>query len=218
VLDAGSQANRFRGELTYFYCTGNPIVANDRRRLWQRFADRLRLLPLSGVHGTYNLDPQFTDLTALLRVCLSGATAPACDPASVFERTYRIDSRDTHQIIVSSTGDVFSISQDEVLGHVDALHADPERYRIIGWAVDPCKQSQPQTIAVFLNDKFMGYGACGVLRTDVAKRLASSSARYAGFNFLFEREATVGETDLPRLFALSSGGHAVELCSVALRD
>jgi acyl carrier protein len=217
VLDAGSQANRFRGELTYFYCTGNPIVANDRRRLWQRFADRLKLLPLSGVHGTYNLDPQFTDLTALLRDCLSGAPAPVCDPASVFDRTYRIDSRDTHQIIVSSTGEVFSIDQDVVLGHVEALDADPKRYRIVGWAVDPCKQSQPQTIAVFVNDKFLGYGACGVLRTDVAKRLTSTSARYVGFNFLFEREAAGGEADLPRLFALSPDGHAVELRSAEPR-
>lgn len=76
---------RFHGELTYFYCTGHPSVpGQDRRRLWQRVAERVRLLPLPGLHGLFHQEPQFSALVHSLRDCLHGTPPPGCDPAQVF--------------------------------------------------------------------------------------------------------------------------------------
>ena len=51
VLDGRSNQSLFGGELTYFYCTGNPVIAgNDRRRLWERFARGFLLVPVPGLH------------------------------------------------------------------------------------------------------------------------------------------------------------------------
>ncbi|MGH6739878.1 MAG: thioesterase domain-containing protein, partial [Bradyrhizobium sp.] len=77
VLDSRLEQNIFRGELTLFYCIGNPIIAGrDRRRLWQRFAPRFRLIPLPGLHSSVDREPQFSGLLNLLHACKAG-TAPA---------------------------------------------------------------------------------------------------------------------------------------------
>ncbi len=216
ALDDRSDQNVFRGELTYIYCTGNPIVAgHDRRHLWPRFATRFRLLQLPGVHGSLHQDPQYTIFQNLLRGCLNGEPLTPSDPAIVYDRTYRIENRNQHENILGSTGDVFRIEQDRIQGYVDEVKIDAEGIHFLGWAVEPCQRQAAQTIAVFLDDGFLGYGASGESRPDVAKSLAATSAQYAGFNFCFRRSAAAGVMGRPRLFVLSSDGSAAELkCSL----
>ena len=212
VLDSQSDQNVFRSELTYFHCTGNPVVAgNDRRPLWQHFASRIRLLQLPGPHGPVDRGPQYAALQGLLRDSLNGEPPVGCDPASVYDCNYRIDKRDQRESILSSAGDMYRVEQDRTQGHVDEVRMDAERIQIVGWAVEPCHRQPAQTIAVFLEGRFLGYGSSGELRPDVAKHLAATSAQYAGFNFQFRRSAADSVIGRPRLFVLSSDGCAAEL-------
>ena len=88
VLDGRSNQSLFGGELTYFYCTGNPVIAgNDRRRLWERFARGFLLVPVPGLHGAFNREPQSTALQNLLRGCLNGHARISSDPTAVFGRS-----------------------------------------------------------------------------------------------------------------------------------
>jgi amino acid adenylation domain-containing protein len=211
VLDHQLEENLFRGELTYFYCTGNPIVAgHDRRRLWQRFAPNgLRLLPLPGLHGACNLDPQYTALQSLLRACLNGEPLTFSDPAMVFDRSYRIESRTQRQSIVSSTGEVYRVEQDAIQGYLETFKTDAGLTRFGGWAVEHCQRQSAQTIAVFLDGQFLGYGASGTSRPGGAK--GAGPAQHAGFDFNFRRVASAGALERPRLFVLSNNGRAAEL-------
>jgi oxalate---CoA ligase len=213
VVDGRLPRNVYRGELVYLYCTGNPIVArSDRRRLWQRFAPNgFRLLPLPGLHGACDREPQFTPLQDLLRACLRGELPRARDPAIVFGRTYRIESTGQRQSILSSTGEEYDVDRDAVQGYLDSFSVESEVIRFQGWAVEPCQNQPAQTIAVFLGDRFLGYGASGTLRSDLSKQFTANSTEYAGFELDFRRAAVVGATGHPRLFVLSSDGHAAEL-------
>src|SRR5262245_51208206 len=87
--------------------------------------------------------------------------------------------------------------------------------RFAEWAVDDCQQQPAQTIVVFLGDRFLGYGASGTPRPDVAQGLP---VEYAGFDFRFRRAAVVGAMERPRLFVLSSNGRAAELRFGAVQE
>ena len=219
VLDIGLDRNRFHSELTYFLCTGNPIVAGDDcRRQWQSFAQSgFRLLLLPGPHGACDHDPTRSALQDLLRACLNGEPLTESDPAIVFDRTYRIENHDQGGSILSSTGEVYPIQQDGTQGYVETITAGATRIQVVGWAVDHGRQPA-QTIAVFLGDQFLGYGASGISRPDVVKRLAANSAQHSGFDLIFQRLASAGTMERPRLFVLSSNGRAAELQSSAERD
>jgi hypothetical protein len=71
---------------------------------------------------------------------------------------------------------------------------------------------------VFLGDRFLGYGASGTPRPDLAQYVLPTSVEHAGFYFVFRRAAVVGRTERPRLFVLSNNGHAAELQGVWLQD
>lgn len=207
LLDGASPTHRFRGEMTYFYCKGNPVVANDRRVLWRHFADQFRLLPLPGVHCAVHQEPQCAAIVALLRACLEGGSLPSCDPASVFERTYRLERHAPRETIVSSTGEIFNVHQN-CLGRVEAYRTDAHIVRIEGWALDAFALRPYPTIAAFLDERFLGYGACGLARPDVVKSLADDSAQHAGFSFCFRADGARDAALPPRLFVLSPGDAA----------
>ena len=85
--------------------------------------------------------------------------------------------------------------------------------RIDGWASEP-DQRPARTIAVFLGRRYLGWGACGVARPDVAQAVAAT-LRYSGFVFRFNVDAAQDRTARPRLFVLSPDGRAGELlCSL----
>ncbi len=212
VLDDRLEQNIFRGKLTYLYSTANPIVAgNDRRRLWQRFAKQFWLLPLPGPHVHSDQEPQCTALQDILRTFFNGEPLTASDPAIVYDRVYRLDNQDQGENILSSTGDVYRVEQDRIQGCLDEVRVDAETVQFVGWAVEPCRQQPAQIIAVFLDGQFLGHGASGESRPDVAQRLGTPFAQYAGFNFRFRRSATAGAVGRPRLFVLSNNHRAAEL-------
>jgi amino acid adenylation domain-containing protein len=212
VLDSGSEYDVFRGELTYIYCTGVPVAAgHDRRRLWQRLASRFRLLPLPGPHEDPNQEYQCTGLQNILRASLTGEPMTGVDPAMIFDRTFQLDTAENPEVIIGSIGDIYRIAQDRIQGYVDVVRLDAETIRIRGWAVEPYRQQPAQTIAVFLDRRFIGYGASGSARPDVAEYLNASSAKYAGFDFCFRCGTADGAIANPRVFVLSSGGRATEL-------
>jgi oxalate---CoA ligase len=223
ILDDQSPSSEFRGELTFFYCAGAPVVAqHDDRRLWRFFASKFRLLPVPGIHGEYHREPQFTVLKNLLRDCLNGAPPVGCDPASVFDRIFRIDKHGGRESIVGS-GDVYRVQRGRKQGFVDAFPTSGDSMRFLGWAIEP--DGQPaQTVAAFLDGRFLGYGASGMARADVAKRLGVPAAQYCGFQFDFRAGVASGRWRLLRLlvlaavsgkrlrlFVLSTDGRAAEL-------
>jgi hypothetical protein len=134
VLDSRLESNLFRGELTYFLATGEPIVArHDRRRLWQRFAaGGFRLLRRPGMHGWPGQGPQYTSIPTLLRACLNGGPLPVSDPAIVFDSTYRIDDRAHGESILSSTGAEYCVDETAIQGYLDTFSTDAEVINIFG--------------------------------------------------------------------------------------
>jgi amino acid adenylation domain-containing protein len=212
VLDSKSDRNIFRGELTYLHCTGKPIVAgHDRRGMWRSFASEFRLLLVPGAYGTPDREPQYTALRNLLRSCLNDEPVSGCDPASVYDREYRMDDRYQPKNILGSMGDVHRVDQGRIQGFIDEVRIDVEEIQITGWAVEPCRRQPAQTVAVFLDDQFLGYGASGVPRPDVAERLGTDSVLFSGFYFTFDCAVAANTMRQPRLFVLSSDGSAAEL-------
>jgi amino acid adenylation domain-containing protein len=214
ALRSGSDQHTFRGELTYFYSTGTPVAARrDPRRLWPSLAARFRLLPVPGPHGTPHREPQYTILAERLRECLNRDPVTAIDPAGVFDRDYRMDDPDQPANILSSTGEVFGIHQAQMQGVVEQVRVNDGTIRITGWALEPGRRQPAQTVAVFLDDRFIGYGACGEPRPDIVKQLGEASNLFAGFDFIFENMQTDG-IGKPRLFVLSGDGHGAELAGI----
>lgn len=220
TLDSGLERNRFRGELTYFYCTGNPIVAgHDCRRSWQQFVQgQFRLLALPGPHGACDHEPTRSALRGLLHACLSGEPPGGSDPAIVFDRTYRIEKHTERESIVSSIGEVYGIERDDTLGYIDTFIADDGKMiQVVGWAVEHGPRPA-QIIVAFLGDRFLGYGASGISRPDVVKRLSADAAQYSGFHFIFRHPESAAIVEQPRLFVLSGNGRAAELLSGTEQD
>jgi acyl-CoA synthetase (AMP-forming)/AMP-acid ligase II/acyl carrier protein len=212
VLDSQSDRNIFRGELTYFHCTGEPIVAgHDRRGMWRSFVSGFRLLLVPGPYGTPDREPQYAVLRNLLRACLNDAPVTGCDPARVYDRDYRLDNVYQPKYILGSMGDVYRIDQERIQGFVDDIRINAEAILIKGWAVEPCRRQPAQIIAVFLDDQFLGYGASGESRPDVAKHLDTASVLFSGFYFRFEGAVAANAMRRPRVFVLSSDGWAAEL-------
>jgi hypothetical protein len=206
VLDVRLEQNRLRGALTYFVCDGNPIIAgSDPRRLWQEFApDGFRLLHLPGLHGYTDIDPQRSALQRQLRDLIEGRPVPFSTPDDVFKRSYRIEGAGHNERVVGSAGDLYRVQKNHAQGCVEQLHRNIDTIHLVGWAVEPNQQDPAQRIAVFMGGLFIGYGASGEVRYDIARRQGTLSALGAGFNFCFDRHA-VGQpqADL-RLFVLSN--------------
>jgi hypothetical protein len=203
VLDNRSPQSIFHGELTFFYCTGTPILAErDGRRWWQYFAEKFRLLPLPGIHGDHLLDPQFTALQNLASACLDGAPPKGCDPASVFERFFRIEQRDGGETIIDAAGKVYRVRTSGHQGSLEFFWSSKVYAQLEGWAVEPDRQQPAQMIVVFLDGQYLGYGASGVERLDVARYLGAPSAQYAGFRFHFNHRILNYSGRLLQLFAL----------------
>lgn len=213
-LDSRLNENVFRGELTYFCCTGNPIIAkHDRRRLWQFFASRLRLLLLAGPHDVGTPGSDRTAFQDLLRASLNGEVKTGSDPATVFDRAYQMGDRGGHKYILGSMGDAYGVEQNRMQGNLDGVFIQDETIQFKGWALEPCRGQRAQTVAVFLDDRYLGYGATGEQRPDVADRLASRSVLHCGFNLHFKRSAILDAGGKPRVFVLSNDGTAAELAS-----
>ncbi len=138
LLDVRLKENLFHGDIAYFYCTGNPVAARrDRRRLWRRLTTaRFRLFALPGSHGDVDKEPQFTELQKSLHALYEGRPLPELDPAGVFERLFRIETRGQHESIVDSAGNVCHIQSGPVQGCVVAITMDGEIIRFQGWAVE----------------------------------------------------------------------------------
>jgi amino acid adenylation domain-containing protein len=217
VLDSKSTRDIFRGELTFFHCTGESVVAGqDRRRLWRSFASGFRLLSVPGRRGTHDREPQYTAVRDLLGACLDDNPHKAlpvseCDPGSVYDRYYRMDDRHQPRRVLGSMGDVYRIDRERLQGSVDGIRIIADAIQVTGWAVGSCRRQPAQTIAVFLDDQFLGYGAGSDPRPDVAKYLGADSALFCGFDFTFDASVVANAPRRPRLFVLSSDGSAAEL-------
>jgi hypothetical protein len=153
--------------------------------------------------------PHSAAFIELLSASLTGKLAGAADPAGVYDRGYRMDAGTTHLKIVGSLGDMYQIEHGVRTGYLDTETIDAKSVQLGGWAVDFDRQPA-QTIAVFRGDRFLGYGASGMARPDVARRLGRS-AQYAGFDFLFPNPGTDDAGEKYRLFVLSQDGRAAEL-------
>jgi amino acid adenylation domain-containing protein len=216
ALDDRLKQNLFRGELTYFCCTGNPVVAkHDRRRLWQLFASRFQLQLLASPHDVGTPGSDRAAFQDLLRASLNGEIQTGSDPATVFDRTYQIEDRDGHEYILDSMGNAYRVEQDRTQGNLDGVFIEDETIQFKGWAVEPRSRQRAQTIAVFLGHRYLGCGATSERRPDVVDKLAADSAFYAGFNFYFKRKALPDVVGKPRVFVLSNAGSAAELTSAA---
>jgi hypothetical protein len=208
VLDSGRPC---RGELTYFFCSGNPVIAgHERRSLWQHFAARFRLFKVASPHGVLDHEQTFSAFVELLSVSLNGQMQTGNDPMEVWGRVFRIGTGAQRGKILGSMGDVYCIQQDRVQGYVDIATTDAETIHFAGWAVEPDRQMPAQTIVAFNGDRFLGYGAAWSLRPDVAKELGPS-VQYAGFDFRFPNSTADTGRQEYRLFVLSRDGSAAQL-------
>ena len=159
VLDERSGQHVFRGELTYLVSIGTPVAVRDRRRLWQSFATTIRLLPMPGSHGTPHREPQYSFLADALKNCLNREPIAGSDPASVFHRDYKLDDFSQPSKIICSTNEIFLVSRGRALGFVNEVRVDRGKMQLTGWALDPNGLQPAQTIAVFIDNEFVGYGS-----------------------------------------------------------
>jgi hypothetical protein len=195
------------------FCCCGASTERDRRRLWQLFASRFRLLLLAGPHDVGTPGSDRTAFQDLLRASLNGGVQTSSDPETVFNRAYQIGDREGHEYILGSMGDVYRVEQNRMQGNIDGVFIEDETVQFKGWALEPCRTQRAQMIAVFLDDHYLGYGATGEQRPDVVDKLAVRSALYAGFNFHFKRNAIPNVGGKPRVFVLSNDGTAAELTS-----
>ena len=217
VLDNRSPESIFHGELTYFYCTGRPILSeHDARRSWRYFAEKSRLLPLPGAHGTADLEPQLTALQNLVSACLGGTAPTGTDPASVFERLFRIEQHNDGERILDATGETYRVRTNGQQGSLDLFWSSEHGVLLEGWALEPDRQQPAQMIVLFLDGEFLGYGASGVTRLDVARYFGTPSARSAGFRFRHSPPYPQLRQVLALVRAVDcSGQTASPLCAVA---
>jgi oxalate---CoA ligase len=209
-------SRRLASAMTYFYCTGEAVQAQqDPRRRWPLLAPNgFRLVPVTGLHGSYNGEPQLTSLrnalAEALDACASGRMLRTHALSDVFDRDYRLRKRwGGGEVITGPAGKTYTVGRTPHGGSVDDLRADADGMIVAGWALE--RPQQPaQTLVAFLDRRCLGYGACGAARPDVARAVAPS-LNYAGFQFRFRPDpGWIGKTR-PRLFALSTDGTAAEL-------
>jgi amino acid adenylation domain-containing protein len=223
ALDNRVEQNIFRGELTFICCMGNPILADgDRRRLWQHFASRFRVLPLYGPHDVVQPGSDPVPFRHLLRASLDAGPIRSAYPPTVFERKYRVGIHNSRESVVGSRGDVYPITRCHAQGDIDAILIDSETIQFKGWALEWCRMRRASTIAVFLDDRFLGYGGTGERRPDVQEKIGLRSVSHAGFNFHFRHDAIRAiEGHAPnraRLFILSDDSRAAELTRLVSVD
>jgi thioesterase domain-containing protein len=200
----------FGGELIYFFCTGNPVIAGyDRRGLWQHFAARFRLFKVASPHGPTLQESTHSAFMELLSASLNGKMPAGNDPMEVCGHAYKIGTGAQRGSILGSTGEAYCIKRDSIQGFVDVVTSDGETILFAGWAVEPDRMPA-QTIVAFAGDRFLGYGAAWAPRPDVAKDLGPS-AQYAGFDFRFPKSAANAARRDYRLFVLSRDGSAAQL-------
>jgi hypothetical protein len=171
-------------------------------------------MPITGVHGSYHGEPQLTSLhhrlSEALDACDDGRTLPTTAYSDVFERDYRLRNRWMRgEIITGPNGKQFAVEQTDMNGKVEALSVDIDGMLVAGWAREP-PQRPAQTVVAFLDGQYLGYGACGTARPDVARAIAPS-LNYSGFQFRFQLDPSIVGKKRPRLFALSDDGKAAEL-------
>jgi hypothetical protein len=216
LLDDRAEHNIFQGELTFVCCMGNPILdGSDRRRLWQHFASRFRLLPLDGQHDVAQPGSDPGPFRNLVRASLDRRPIREVSPPAVFDRKYHVETRHWSECVVASTGEVYPVIRNHDQGKIDGIFIDPEFIQFKGWALEPCRSRRANTIAVFLDDRFLGYGGTGERRPDVADKIGLASVLYSGFNFHFRRHGMLSsDGSAPiraRLFIISDHSSAAEL-------
>lgn len=202
---------RYRGEITYFYCSSHLVRPGaDRRRLWRASAtEGIRLLPVPGRHGLFHKEPQFSALCNALRACLNGVPPAGKDPASVFERRYELVSDPTGESIRGDDGSVYSVAPGAAHGTLDRIRITEQDLVLVGWACDG--DGNPATsLLVFLDGHYMGHGACGLEFRAARPGLSTPGLRYAGFRLHVPR-ASIQPRPRPRVFVLCSQGRAYEV-------
>ncbi|MGA8258643.1 MAG: AMP-binding protein [Arenicellales bacterium] len=208
---------RFEGELVYLYCTAYTVIpGTDHRRMWQWSATKgIRLIPLPGRHGGYSTEPQHSVLLRTLRACLEGPLPRGIDPRSVFETRYRLGRDSEGEIIHSDAGRTYRVATGAGGDRIDAMQLKSRGVVLEGRARDP--DGSPATLlAVFLNGRYAGRGACGLQARGPAGPAPAGKPDYSGF-WLRLPPPTNRRKPRPRVFVLAADGLAYELDARALR-
>jgi len=166
-------------------------------------------MPLPGSHATCNVEPQFSAMKHLLRACLDEnliGDLQTCNPSDVFDRQYQLQISSAGELLLDGAGRAYPISTDDTRGCIEIIAVRNGYMAISGWATE-ADQQPAQSIVVFLHGHYLGYGASGVARPDLAVH-AGLGVEHAGFYFVLP---TFAAQPWPRLFVLAGGQHAVEL-------
>jgi len=201
---------RFDGELTYFYCAAHAVSPGcDPRRRWLSAATRpVRLIQMPGLHGMFHQEPQFSPFVDALRACLSHAPVTCESPVEVFGRYQLLRDGSGADVIRSCTGRTFEISTGSDPGRLQSMTFDTELRSVSlhGWAMDPRQRQPSSLLLVFADGAYVGRGAAGVQRDDVADR-----DRFSGFSMTMRLGSLFAEPPRVRVFTASASGVAVEL-------
>lgn len=204
---------RVRGELTFFSCTGEGVIAGrDRRRLWtEATTGRFRMLCLPGLHAKVDREPQFSALRDALRSCLAGAPPAGLDPAEVFDRAYTLHGPPGSETIRDAGGSGFRVEQGAMSGRIRSIKPARGRLLVRGWAGDARRRRAGETVVAFVDGRYAGYSTCGVPSENLERRHSSPGLRYAGFRMKLELPANGHDEPAVRVFALGRDGRGSEL-------
>ena len=205
--------DRFQGDLTFFRATGEAVPAGgDRRRLWEdATTGRFLLLALPGLHCRFDREPQFSAFRAGLRACLAGEPPAGEDPATVFERTYRLERGADGEAIRAHDGTVIPVRDGAARGRLAAVKSARGRLILRGWASDRELAHPAQTVVAFVDDRYVGLVGCGDEREKLARTRSAPGLRHAGFRMILPLPPGELTPDRVRALAISAAGEAGEL-------
>ncbi|MAG29866.1 MAG: hypothetical protein CL908_03110, partial [Deltaproteobacteria bacterium] len=96
---------------------------------------------------------------------------------------YALEFRGSEPAVLVRGEERYDLGSEALMGHVDRVRWSGKSLQVEGWAFDATSQRLPDTIVVFLDDRFVGTGGVGVLRSDVVSALGSTAFERSGFDF-----------------------------------
>jgi thioesterase domain-containing protein len=206
---------RFDGELTFFYCSGEAVTPRtDRRRLWRRFARSFRLVAVPGAHGRFHKEPQLSAFSECLNHCLDATPPAPATPAAVFGERFRVRRDDTGEVLCTSDGRTFPIAALRRAEGSYKVSEEDERGKSVlvvrGWAIDADGTAPAKVVVAFLDGGYAGRVVPGIMRKRLAEARDMQHLLYSGFKLTIPL-SNPGRSAPLRLFSLSASGTAIEL-------
>jgi spermidine synthase len=116
------------------------------------------------------------------------------------------------EVLASVDGDTAVVEPDRVQGFLDGLTIEDDVVTLWGWAADVDRGRPADSVALFVNGRFLALGTTGSRRPDLAAGFGKQDLNAAGFSYALPlRLFKHGSEPNVRAFGIVRGGAASEL-------